>query len=278
MSISVEICSKSPIRIDLDEICGDKYYYGVRDMYDIVRRGEVDNYLIFFDCMMFGRGVEFTFVNKNKVELRINAPAGTSDLELFMYLIKEIVKVANADEIICEGEVYSIDSLGRIREEVEANMKSGLDFLLRPTEENVEIIAVEGPIAIDDEERSKFKDGQKEFDEYLDCKQSMPGTNELLVPMIANTDKGSIWCLFLKAGRYVILPKYARPRNKNMKVDKYLVFYSGEDKKAIDYRNFLKEVDISKRYDAERFIVKLSKVQLKDIFDKYPDELGKYQG
>lgn len=273
MSISVEIYSRSPIRIDLNEICGDRYYYGVRDMYDIVRRGAIDNYLVFFDFMERGRGVEFIFVSENKVELRINAPASTSDLELFMCLIDKLTRIVDTNEVICEGEVYSIDSVVKIREEVEANMRSGLDLLLGSTEESVEIIAVEGPIAIDDEEKIQFKGGQEEFDEYLEHKQSLPGTHEILIPMIAETDKGSIWCLFVKAGRYVILPKYARPRNRNMKVDRYLVFYSGEKKKAIDYRNFLKEVDTSKRYDAERFITKISKVQLKEIFDKYPNEL-----
>ena len=56
-----------------------------------------------------------------------------------------------------------------------------------------------------------------------------------------------------------------------MKVDHYSVFYADSKRKVIDYRNFLKEVDMSKRYDAERSIVKLSRKQLQEIFNKYPD-------
>lgn len=48
MSTSVVISAAKPIKIDLDDISGRKYYYGVRDVYDIVRRGEVGNYMVFF--------------------------------------------------------------------------------------------------------------------------------------------------------------------------------------------------------------------------------------
>lgn len=78
-------------------------------------------------------------------------------------------------------------------------MQSGLDFISRMSKENVEIIAVQGPIAIDDEERKQFADGQKEFDKYLDSKQRLQGTNELLIPIVAGTDGGAIWCLFFES-------------------------------------------------------------------------------
>lgn len=273
MSTNVEVCAKKPIKIDLWKICRDKYYYGVRNIYDIVQRGDVDNRLVFFDFTEMGRGVEFTFVNEKKVEIRINTPASTSDLELFMYLIQEIIKISKANEVICEDEAYSTDAIEEIRKIAKINMKSGLDLLLHPpTDDIIEIIAVQGPIAIDDEERRQFVSGQKAFDKYLDKKQRLPGTNEILIPIIGNTDGGSFWFLSLKAGRYIIIPRHARPRNKNMKVDHYSVFYA-DSKKVIDYKNFLKEVDMSRRYDAERSIVKLSKKQLQEIFDKYPDSM-----
>jgi hypothetical protein len=60
-----------------------------------------------------------------------------------------------------------------------------------------------------------------------------------------------------------------------MRINKYSVFYSGAERKAIDYRDFLKEVDMSRRYDAERSIIKLSKAEMKRIFDKYPDVLDR---
>lgn len=100
--------------------------------------------------MKFGRGVEVTFMSKCKLEIRLNTPASTSDLELFMYLIKKMVKITKVKELICEEEVYSVDALEKIRKVAEANMKSGLDFISRMSKENVEIIAVQGPIAIDD--------------------------------------------------------------------------------------------------------------------------------
>ncbi len=143
------------------------------------------------------------------------------------------------------------------------------------SKENVEIIAVQGPIAIDGEGRKQFADGQKEFDKYLDSMQRLQGTNELLMPLVAETDGGAIWCLFLEAGRYIIVPRYARPRNKKMRINKYSVFYSGAERKAIDYRDFLKEVDMSRRYDAKRSIIKLSKAEMRRIFDKYPDVLDR---
>lgn len=188
MSTSVIISTAKPIKIDLDDISGRKYYYGVRDIHDIVRRGEVGNYMVFFDFMKFGRGVEVTFISECKLEIRLNTPASTSDLELFMYLIKKMVKATKVKELICEEEVYSVDALEKIREIAKANMQSGLDFISRMSKENVEIIAVQGPIAIDDEERKQFAGGQKEFDKYLDSKQRLQVTNELLMPIVAETN------------------------------------------------------------------------------------------
>lgn len=101
---------------------------------------------------------------------------------------------------------------------------------------------------------------------------TMPGINELLVPVIVKTDLKSFWMLSgLKAGRYMILPKYARPRNRNMKADYFIVI---DDRgKAILCNDFLREVDTSRRFDAERFIIKLTKKELSDIFNKYQDPL-----
>lgn len=177
MSTSVEISSRRPIQFDLDKICGDKYYYGVRDKNGIVRMGEKSNFMVVFNYWKMGRGVELDYTTKKKIGIRINAPAATSDFELFMDLLQEIIKDNDINEVICEGETFSVEAINEIRKLVRANMESGLDFLLHPpTKEEIGIMAVREIMTINDNARAQIGDNQKGFDNYLYKKQIRPIT------------------------------------------------------------------------------------------------------
>lgn len=280
MSVEVTIATPNPIMLDLEKMLGREYFVAVRDPYDRAWpeaiAPEPSNNLVIFNSECLGRGVDLSFLDPNTISLVMHTPGTTEDLEIFTFLLKKLVKKLKPTEIICDDEVFSTEKLKDIEKKAKENLKIGMEFLLSDAIKKgpVEIIAYEGPISIDEEERNQFLGGQVEFDEYLAKKISMPGTNELLAPVIAKTDIGSIWAVAgLKAGRYMILPKKPRPRNRDMKVDYFVVFDNSG--KAISYEDFLKEVDTSKRFDAERFIVKLTKKELKSIFNKYPSGLPK---
>lgn len=280
MSVEVTLTASSPIKLDLEKMLGRNYFVAIRDSYDRawpeIIAPEPSNNLVIFNSYCLGRGVDLNFVNPNTIDLIMHTPGSTVDLEIFKFLLKKLVKKLKLSEIVCDNEIFATEKISDIEKRAEENLKMGMDFLLSDAiiESPVEIIAYKGPISIDEEERLQFLGGQVEFDKYLSKKLSMPGVNELLVPIIAMTDLGTIWTITgLKAGRYMILPKKARPRNREMRVDYFVVF--NDSGKAISYENFLQEVDTSKRFDAERFIVKLTKKELEDIFNKYPDALPK---
>lgn len=278
MSVEVIITAPETIRLDFKKILGRNYFAAVRDPYDKAWPEEIapgpSNELVIFNFRRLGRGVELNFLNWHKINLIMHTPGATVDLETFKLLLEKLVKAIEPSEVICDDEIFAVEKIDEIEKRAEENLKLGMDFLLSDVVKQapVEIISYKGPISIDEEEQKQFLGGQAEFDKYLDKKTSMPGVNELIVPIIAETDMGFIWAVTgLKAGRYMILPKYARPRNKDMKVDYFVVF--NNHGKAISYNDFLREVDASRRFDAERFIVKFTKTELQNIFDKYPDIL-----
>lgn len=278
MSVEVSIPVKTKSKINFEKIIENKgkpYGFGTRNGYDVLEMLCLSPNIVVFDFHKMGRGVEISF-DERSIGVRLTTPCSISDRNIFLYEVKTISKMTKTKEIICEDESYDISQLHRIDELVDANMESGLSFISSVTikdRDPIEIVAAKLPIAIDTEEQAQFKNSQAAFDEYLDRKQTMNGVNMLQAPLVFITEEvGGIWMVNVMAGRYIILPKEPKTRNPSVKANLFLVMFDG---KAINYTDFLREVDTSTRFDAARFVGKFTRKQLQNIFNKYPNPLEK---
>lgn len=276
VEVSIPIKPKSDIKFVKIVENGDKHYgFGTRNGYDILEMLCPSPHIVVFDLQKMGRGVEVNF-DERSIGVRLTTPCSTSDRDIFLYEIKTISKMAKAKEIICEDESYDISQLHCIKELVDANMESGLEFVSSinfKEHDPIEIVAAKLPIVIDSEEQAQFKNNQAAFDKYLNHKQTMNGVNMFQAPLVLDTkEKGGIWMVNVMAGRYIILPNEPKTRNPLVKANYFFVMFSD---KIINYADFLKEVDTSARFDAARFVGKFTRKQLQNIFNKYPNPLEK---
>ena len=268
MSIPIDIPITKQSFVDIPRLCDQLgLIFGCRDKFDNFIPNKMGMELI-ITKWPYGRGVNLRMGLFN-TEVYLPTPCTTSDLEVFMALIREITKKQKAKEVFCLGNPIKIKALNKVEEIAKFDMAEAIKHYSKidPLENYIYIMTPFARIVVDEAEQALFKNSQEKFDTYINEKQLAKGINNQVTPEILISDSGISSIIFVDAGRYLIVPKTITRIGTNQIIKETCVI-NGEHK--MDYATFLEKVPHFKtKFDAEHFIIKFSKKDFLTYAKKY---------
>lgn len=258
MSVLIDIPTNNQPFINIPHLCSKlNFIFGSRNEYDEFMPNEFGMELI-ITKRPYGRGVNLR-MKLFSTEVYLPTPCTTSDLEVFITLIREITKKQNTKEVYCFNSPINVKNLSKVEKIAKLDMAEAIKHYSKidPLENYIYIIAPFARIVIDEKEQSIFKNSQEKFDTYLAEKQSVKGINNQIIPDILISEAGVCSLIFVDAGRYLIVPKtIARIGTNQIIKEAYAI--NGEYE--MSYSTFLEKVPhFKEQFDAERLVIKFAK-------------------
>lgn len=250
--------------------------FGARDDYLRLRINETAEYTVLFTDPNIGRGVEVAFPGGCNIELHLNSPCSISDVNLTIKLLRRALKLCKAVRFKFDGVIYPTSKLDKLRQMLLDEKQGALEMFQALAEHDKnfspKIAGALNPIVIDKNNLNKFDNNLEKFSKFLDDIQQ----RDVHYPREFVIQKQSgIRPIY---GGYVVSPdiatalplKPSMPHKKvSVAVDQWIVAFSNASPngmpRMVNYADFIASVDTSDRYDAERFVVKLSSLQIRKI-------------
>lgn len=258
MSIPIDIPMTNQAFVNVPRLCNRLgLIFGYRNEFDEFIPNKMSVELV-ITKKPYGRGVNLRMGLFSTV-VYLPTPCATSDLEVFMTLIREIAKNQKAKEVFCLGNPIKIKALNRVEEIAKFDMEKAIKHYSKidPLENYIYIMTPFARIVIDEEEQALFKNSQEKFDAYLNEKQSIKGIDHQVIPETIISNSGISSIVFVDAGRYLIVPKTITRVGTDQVIKNASAINSEHE---MNYTTFLDKVPHFKtKFDAEHLIIKFSK-------------------
>lgn len=288
MSLNFEIKStgKKLTKNNINNILGLDVVIGYHDSDSIfvhdIYEGMQD--FLIYDPKGIGRGVSLSLKNDGRtVEIYLNQPAASVDVDLAFSLLKKIAQYFETDVFIFEGESTHLADVQEVFLRVKRANTNSISSMtavfklkgpgdiygaLNPISLEVEYIDTLDDAATDEQR-------QELFDDYLLKKQTGDYYFARL-QLFRHKEKAELIGLYtLGEGQLIVFPSnpYSRVNDKNTKVDEWLVGLFDKEDQVIGYfeyfqvLRYLREIGV-RQYDRDNVFVMLTQDNIQSILTR----------
>ena len=281
MAVKIIIKSKGLFKKELafKDIIEPGMRYGVMDEAYRLDENKVGDYTVIFEAKRICRGFEISF-SKGQTRLSLPLPSSKHEIEYFYNFVQKICRKMKTDEFIREEELVRLEDIQKfISLDVDASLRA-LEIMTTDVMEDkydsMYIFGATNPIAIGKDEVKLFDNNLDKLADYLHEIQSLDVY--YAKPNVYKNGQGDLFAVYVLTENVPSVIPY-KPNlfmaNKDMKVDDWNVALIYDEKMAgtISYDDFLSSITKREKYDAEHFIVSLSKDEMKKLLAEYRKDI-----
>ena len=274
MSVCVRIKQKrlfrKPLSIkDIINITG--LSYGVFDGANVLRKNEIGDFTMIYDCNKLARGIELS-IDGSYIQLILSLPTSLSEIKTFYQTINTICTELKVDSYDKDGLKVK---LSENQDYIELVRESDLDFLtgLLNMSSGVTIFGIYNPIYIGDEEKEEINHNLESFESFLDRIQNID--SKYLEPEFFDYEDGWLGLFTVKKDISTTMPidptEIYGEKVFDKEVKKWYVKMVNENDEPFffDYPDFINSVKNVKHYDNKNKIVKVSLEELNELREKF---------
>lgn len=257
-----------------NEILKDDFNYGGWDENFVLIKNKLSEYVLLYKTK--ARGITVWLSERSLIKLKLSLPTSKEEISEFFKYVGYVCGKMNVPTFDVDGKKCSFMQLEElILEYVESSKKALLDIsnqILNEKVPSMYIFGVLHPIALSKEEINFIDNDLDKLAILLKEKQSFKAL--YIAPKIEKIEKKRVFSLFasnkcekeeinltyvVPKGEEVIFPTVERIFYKNgaiIKKSKIQVVDNFSVLEELDFKEYVKEMDKSKRYDGEHYIVK----------------------
>ena len=280
MSVTVKIKEKGLFKkkLDIENIIFENMSYGTMDeSYRLVEK-EIGKYTIAYRKNNIGRGFEVQ-LQKGMINLRMNFPTSNDEIRFFYSYVKRICELLHTTIFEREEEFVSVNDVNYF---IELDIKTSKDALEKIKEDietdrmnPIYLFGALNPITIGEKEISIVGNDTEKLVKLFHELQSIDAYYAA-VKVYQKQDESLFGIYVLTENVLSIFPfKPGLFMNNKLKIDKFYVsfVFDNELKGCMLYEDFMANVDITKSYDTEHFLISLNKRVMKELLEKYKKKL-----
>ncbi|MBN0919505.1 DUF4299 family protein [[Mycoplasma] gypis] len=279
LRFTIDLGSKKK-EFDIKQLASEDIEFGYYDNEYRLEEGAFGSPTIFYDKNKIGRGIGIV-KEKSKLSFINNVPSTKRDIDLMFELIKKTIEITGAKNVHFDDKKIEISFLDGLKEIVEGIHKENL-YLLEESitqsdgDNTVYIYGAKHIVSLGIEEAKKCSKDWKEYENYLHEVQSI----DVYYAQPFLTSKNNEIVAFYTLGNEI---PSSLPFQKDFFIDKEnnvskfkICFFDVEKQEVfgmIAYEEFLKNIDTTKKHDAQRFIIELNIDEMKSLIEKYGENM-----
>lgn len=281
MAVEVTIKSKGLFKKDfaLKDILDSGMRYGIMDEAFRLDENKVGKYTVLFENAHLCRGFEVS-LSKGRVDLRLSLPSSRHEIEYFYRYIHNLCKKMKTEEFIREGETILVSDIQRFIDLDSETSLNALKMIASEIQvgkyENMYLFGAINPISIGKEELKMIDFNLEKLADFMHDHQSLD-VYYAKANVYRNSENELFGVYTLTEDVPTVLPYKGQlfTTNRDLKVDNWNLALVFDEKMAgtISYDDFLGSVEKNRKYDAEHFIISLSKEKMKKILEQYKKDI-----